>query len=330
MSENLVQDYLTNPAPTVEEATAVFSALARGEYSPVVIAALLATIRTRGATPSDISGAAAAFLEAATPISISTRPIIDCVGTGGDGAHTINISTAASLLAAAGGLKVVKHGNRSISSKSGAADVLEALGIPLDLSPEQAAAEVEKNNFTFLFAPAYHPAFKHVMPVRKELVVPTIFNILGPLLNPARPELQLMGIADPSLGPTIIEALKTLGRSHAVVVHGSGTDEIAVHGETLVWELKDGEISHYSLSPADLGVDTWTLKDLRGGDGAENAQLLKDVFAGGGAPAHRDAIVANAAMLFYLAGSVETLKEGAAKAKEILDSKAVLTWLERN
>ncbi|MDO4909818.1 MAG: anthranilate phosphoribosyltransferase [Corynebacterium sp.] len=325
-----IREYILNPAPTAEQATEVFAALARGEYSPVLIAALLATIRTRGATAADISGAASAFLDAATPIDIPTRPIMDCVGTGGDGAQTINISTAASLLAAAAGIPMVKHGNRSISSKSGAADVLESLGIPLDLSSEEAAKEVERHNFTFLFAPAYHPAFKHVMPIRKELAIPTIFNILGPLINPARPELQLMGIADPSLGPIIIEALKELGRRHAVVVHGAGTDEIAVHGETLIWELKDGEISHYTLSPSDFGVDTHTLEDLRGGDGNENAELLKEVFAGKGKKAHRDAIVANAAMLFYLAGKAENFTEGAQKAEEILDSGAVLSWMERN
>lgn len=323
-----VQDFLLNPHPSAAEAKEIFSNIAAGEYSPVIIAALLSTIRTRGVTPEDIAGAAEAFLEAATPIDIQQRPIIDCVGTGGDGAHTINISTAASLVAAAGGITVVKHGNRSISSRSGAADVLEALGFNLGTSPEEAAQHAAEHNFTFLSAPAYHPAFKHVMPVRKELIIPTIFNILGPLINPARPELQLMGINDPAIGPIIADALIQLGRKRALVVHGSGTDEIAVHGPTQVWEINEGTISSYTINPEDLGLHTYALEDLRGGDGKENASLLSDVFAGHGKEAHGAAIAATAGGLFYLSNRADSLSDGVQQAQELIASGAVQQWLQ--
>ena len=304
----------------------LFAGVAAGEFSPVEIAALLIHLKTRGETPTDIAAAATAFTAAATPFPQIDGDIIDCVGTGGDGAGTINISTGACLIAAAGGLRIVKHGNRSVSSKSGAADVLEALGVPLGLSPEDGAEQVRTQGFTFLFAPAYHPGFKHVMPVRQELGVPTIFNVLGPLLNPARPNLQLMGTARPELGPHLIEVMKAIGRERALVVHGSGLDEIAVHGPTTVWELRDGEITQYEITPEDLGLGTHTVADLAGGDGQDNARLMMDVFAGRGSEAHADAMLASAGSLFYLAGKANTLAEGVALAREVITSGAAATW----
>ena len=255
--------FINNPDPTLEDAVEAFTPLTVGDYDDVHIAALLATIRTRGETFADIAGAAKAFLAAGRPFPVTGEGIMDTAGTGGDGANTINITTAASLVAAAGGVKMIKCGNRSVSSKSGSADVLEALNIPLDLDPDRAVRQFESSNFTFLFAPAYNPAIAFVQPVRKKLGVSTLFNTMGPLLSPARPEFQIMGIANPGLGPTIAETMKTLGRSRALVVHGAGTDEIAVHGDTLVWELKGGEISHYTVAPAELGVDKHMLEDLR-------------------------------------------------------------------
>ena len=276
--------FINNPAPTLEDAVEAFTPLTVGDYDDVHIAALLATIRTRGETFADIAGAAKAFLAAGRPFPVTGKGIMDTAGTGGDGANTINITTAASLVAAAGGVKIIKCGNRSVSSKSGSADVLEALNIPLDLDPERAVRQFESSNFTFLFAPAYNPAIAFVQPVRKKLGVSTLFNTMGPLLSPAMPEFQIMGIANPTLGPSIAETMKTLGRSRALVVHGAGTDEIAVHGDTLIWELKDGEISHYTVAPAELGVDKHTLEDLRGGDGEENAAAMRATFAGRGRP----------------------------------------------
>ena len=324
---DIFRRFINNPAPSLEEAVEAFTPLTVGDYEDVHIAALLATIRTRGETFADIAGAAQAFLAAGRPFPVTGEGIMDTAGTGGDGANTINITTAASLTAAAGGVKMIKCGNRSVSSKSGSADVLEALNIPLDLDPDRAVRQFQSSNFTFLFAPAYNPAIAFVQPVRKALGVPTLFNTMGPLLSPARPEFQIMGIANPGLGPIIAETMKALGRNRALVVHGAGTDEITVHGETLVWELKDGEISHYTVSPAELGVGTHTLEDLRGGDGVDNAAAMRATFAGEGPVAHRDAVAVNAGAMFYLYGIADSLAAGTEHAKRLLADGTVSEWL---
>lgn len=320
--------YLDNPTPTVEEAVEVFTPMTIGEYDDVHIAALLATIRTRGETFADIAGAAKAFLNAGRPFPVTGEGVLDTAGTGGDGANTINITTGASLLVAAGGLKVIKHGNRSVSSKSGSADVLEALNIPLDLDPDRAVRQFESSGFTFLFAPAYNPAIAHAQPVRKALKLPTLFNVLGPLLSPVRPEFQIMGIANRSQGQMIAEVFRELGRTRALVVHGAGTDEIAVHGTTEVWELKsDGEIINYEVTPADLGVVQSDLEDLVGGEGEENAQHMRAIFDGTGPQAHRDAVAVNAGAMFYLASTVDTLKEGTELSHQLINNGSVKEWL---
>ena len=323
--------FLDNPAPTVEEAVEVFTPMTIGEYDDVHIAALLATIRTRGETFEDIAGAAKAFLNAGRPFPVDGEGVLDTAGTGGDGANTINITTGASLVAAAGGLKVIKHGNRSVSSKSGSADVLEALNIPLDLDPDRAVRQFESSGFTFLFAPAYNPAVAHVQPVRKALKVPTLFNVLGPLLSPVRPEFQIMGVANPEQGQMIAEVFRELGRSRALVAHGSGTDEIAVHGPTTIWELhEDGTIEKYEITPADLGVSEWALSDLVGGDGEENATHMRAIFDGTGPQAHRDAVAVNAAGMFYLNSRVDSLRDGTELALSLLDDGTVRDWLARH
>ncbi|MEJ5928507.1 anthranilate phosphoribosyltransferase [Corynebacterium sp. H128] len=323
-------EFLDNPHPTVEEARAVFEPLTIGEYEDVHIAALLATIRTRGETLADVTGAALAFLHAGRPFPITGEGILDTAGTGGDGANTINITTGASLLAAAGGCTLIKHGNRSVSSKSGSADVLEALNIPLDLDVERAVNQFRHANFTFLFAPAYNPAVAHVQHVRRALKVSTLFNTMGPLLSPARPELQLMGVARPEQGELIVQTMRELGRRRALVVHGAGTDEIAVHGPTRVWELADGEIRDYTVTPEELGVGTHALSDLAGGNGKENARHLRKVFANAAPQAHRDAIAANAGAMFYLAGKADSLKAGTEQALELLRDGTVQNWLARH
>jgi len=323
--------YLDNPTPTVEEAVEAFTPLTVGDYDDVHIAALLATIRTRGETFEDIAGAAKAFLNAGRPFPVDGEGVLDTAGTGGDGANTINITTGASLVAAAGGLKVIKHGNRSVSSKSGSADVLEALNIPLDLDPDRAVRQFESSGFTFLFAPAYNPAVAHVQPVRKALKVPTLFNVLGPLLSPVRPEFQIMGVANPEQGQMIAEVFRELGRSRALVAHGSGTDEIAVHGPTTIWELhEDGTIENYEITPADLGVSEWALSDLVGGDGEENATHMRAIFDGTGPQAHRDAVAVNAAGMFYLNSRVDSLRDGTELALSLLDDGTVRDWLARH
>ena len=319
--------FMDNPEPTLEEAIEAFTPLTVGDYDDVHIAALLAMIRTRGETVADIAGAARAFLAAGRPFPVTGEGIMDTAGTGGDGANTINITTAATLTAAAGGVKMIKCGNRSVSSKSGSADVLEALNIPLDLDPERAVRQFESSNFTFLFAPAYNPAIAFVQQVRKALGVSTLFNTMGPLLSPARPEFQIMGIANPALGQVIAETMRELGRNRALVVHGAGTDEIAVHGETEVWELKDGEITHYTVTPEELGVERHSLEDLRGGNGAENAAFMRATFAGEGPDAHRDAVAVSAGAMFYLYGIADSLAAGTEHAKQLLADGTVADWL---
>lgn len=319
--------FMDNPEPTLEEAIEAFTPLTVGDYDDVHIAALLAMIRTRGETFADIAGAAHAFLAAGRPFPVTGEGIMDTAGTGGDGANTINITTAASLTAAAGGVKMIKCGNRSVSSKSGSADVLEALNIPLDLDPDRAVRQFESSNFTFLFAPAYNPAIAFVQQVRKALGVSTLFNTMGPLLSPARPEFQIMGIANPALGQVIAETMRELGRNRALVVHGAGTDEIAVHGDTEVWELKDGEITHYTVTPEELGVERHSLEDLRGGNGAENAAFMRATFAGEGPAAHRDAVAVSAGAMFYLYGIADSLAAGTEHAKQLIADGTVADWL---
>ncbi|MCF4007651.1 anthranilate phosphoribosyltransferase [Corynebacterium uropygiale] len=321
--------YLDNPNPTVEEAIEVFTPLTVGEYDDIHIAALLCTIRTRGETFADLAGAAKAFLAAGRPFPITGKGLLDTAGTGGDHANLINITTAASLVAAAGGCKLVKVGNRSVSSQSGSADVLEAMNIPLDLDPDRAVRQFEASNFTFLFAPAYNPAVAHVQPVRRALKVPTIFNTLGPVLSPARPEFQIMGVAQPRTGRMIAEVFRELGRGRALVVHGAGTDELAVWGDSQIWELlPDGEIKEYTVSPEDLGVERHDLAELRGGDAEENAQHLYAAFNGTGPQAHRDAIAVSAGAMFYLNSLVDTFAEGTARAQELMADGTVERWLK--
>lgn len=320
--------YLDTPEPTVEQAVEVFTPLTVGEYDDIHIAALLTAIRTRGETLNDLLGAAQAFLLAGRPFPITGEGLLDTAGTGGDGLNTINITTGASLIAAAGGCRVVKAGNRSVSSASGSADVLEAMNIPLDLDPQRAVRQFQASNFTFLFAPAYNPAVAHVQPVRRALGIPTIFNTLGPLLSPGRPEFQLMGVANPTMGRMILEVLQRLGRKRALVVHGSGADEIAVWGPTQVWELTaEGEIKEYQITPADLGLPTYPLEQLRGGDAQSNAQALYQAFLGRGGNAHRDALAASAGAMFYLTGKTETMADGVQHALDLIQNGTVNDWL---
>ena len=275
---------------TQDETGVVFAALGAGDLSEAETAALLAALHSRGETADEVAGAASAFRRAARPFPEVTFPLVDVVGTGGDGAGTINISTAAGIVAASMGISVAKHGNRAVSSRTGAADVVAALGLPLNLSPQEAVEILARDHFVFLFAQAYHPAMRHVAPIRRALATPTIFNVLGPLLNPAHLTYQLMGVWDPGMLDMIAEAMVRLGRKRALVVHGSGTDEIAVHGPTRVREATPRGVKAYEVTPEELGVRRWELSDVLGGEPAENARLLREVFAGRGRPAHRDAI----------------------------------------
>ncbi|MBI3040824.1 MAG: anthranilate phosphoribosyltransferase [Chloroflexi bacterium] len=256
-------------------------------------------------------------------------PVIDVVGTGGDGRNTFNISTAAALVVAGAGLKVAKHGNRAASSGCGAADVLEALGVKIELTAEQVQRCIAEVGMGFMFAPAFHPAMKYAGPPRREIGIRTVFNILGPLTNPARAGNYLLGVADGSLVEKMALVLQSLGCNHALVVHGEdGLDEISLSGETRVCELKDGGINNYSLSPKDFGLPRASLDSLKGGTAAENATLLRSILSGTPGP-QRDVVLMNAAAALLAGDKAKTVRQGMALAKEALDNGQALSRLEQ-
>ncbi len=301
------------------ESEQLFSAIVTGEMDPVSLGAALIAMKVRGETPPEIAGAATALLANARNFPRPDYPFADIVGTGGDGSNSINISTASAFVAAACGLKVAKHGNRSVSSKSGSSDLLAAFGINLDMPPETARQALDEDNLCFLFAPQYHSGFRYAMPVRKQLQTRTLFNVLGPLINPARPPLALIGVYSPQLLQPVAETLRMLGYHRAAVVHGGGMDEIAVHSSTLVAELRDGEITRYEVSPPDFGLDFHSQDSLAGGTPGENRDILRQLLQGKGQTAHEHAIAINVAMLMKLFGH-EDLRHNAEHAIATLRS----------
>ena len=301
------------------ESEQLFSAIVTGEMDPVSLGAALIAMKVRGETPAEIAGAATALLANARAFPRPDYRFADIVGTGGDGSNSINISTASAFVAAACGLKVAKHGNRSVSSKSGSSDLLSAFGINLDMTPESARQALDDQNVCFLFAPQYHSGFRYAMPVRKQLQTRTLFNVLGPLINPARPPLALIGVYSPGLIQPVAETLKVLGYQRAAVVHGGGMDEIAIHAPTMVAELRDGEITRYEISPPDFGLDFHDKESLAGGTPEENRDILRQLLQGHGQPAHEQAIAANVAMLMKLFGN-EDLRENAEQAIAVIRS----------
>ena len=285
-----------------EESAVIFNAIMQGELNNEQIAAMLIALKVRGATIEELSGAVSASLQNAKSFPRPGYPFADIVGTGGDGQNTINISTASAIVAASMGAKVAKHGNRSVSSKSGASDVLTALGVNVNVAPEQARQALDDIGVCFLFAQQYHSGFKHVAPVRAALKTRTLFNILGPLINPARPTYHLLGVYAPELVKTYAETAVALGHQHTFVVHGAGLDEVAVHGETQVAEIKNGKIDCFTLTPEDFGLKTQSLESLRGGEPQENAQYLTALLQGKGKAEHANAVAANVALLLKLFG----------------------------
>ncbi len=303
------------------EMSRIFSAVIAGQVNEVLLAGLLTALKVKGETVNEICGAADASLTAAKPFPGSDAGgIVDLVGTGGDGFNTINISTTSSFVAAAAGCKVAKHGSGSVSSQSGASDLLSDLGVDLTMAPERASRSLTENGICFLFAPHYHSGFKHALPVRQALKTRTLFNILGPLVNPARPDYMLLGVYAPELVEPIASVLKEMEVRRALVVHGSGTDEIAVHGDTQITELKDAELTHYRMSPADFGITRHKAEDLVGGTPEENAEITRQILAGKGKAAHSDAVAVNAGAAIYLCGLAGSLKQATAAAKEVMRS----------
>lgn len=310
------------------ESETLFDEIIRGVLSDIEITGLLVALKIKGETPEEIAGAAAILRRAALKFKEPDYLFADSAGTGGDGALTFNISTAAAFLAAGAGLPMAKHGNRSVSSRSGSADVLEALGANIMLSPKAARKCLDETRFTFLFAPKYHQGVKHVMRVRTELKTRTVFNILGPAINPAHPPVQLVGVYDPSLCQPVAETLKLLGCKSAMVVHGSGVDEIALHGETKAAYLFDGKIVTKTLQPGDFGLEEYPLETLEGGSAFDNARIIKNIFDGTGGEAQTAIVLANTAVLLFLAGKVDSLNKGVIKAREALEAGDAMRVLD--
>ena len=322
-----VQHSLSGQALSFEQAEQFFSAVVTGDVDSVLLTALLVALKMRGETADEIAGAASALRAAAAPFPARISGSIDCCGTGGDGSNTINISSTAAIVGAAMGLKVVKHGNRSVSSRSGSADLLEHLGVNIQLSAQQAADTLQQTNCSFLFAPLYHTGIKHAMPVRNALKSRTLFNLLGPLVNPAAPDYQLLGVYDPKLCRVMAQALKQLGLTRAWVVHGSGCDEVALHGTTYVCELKDDVITEFSLTPDDFGVALTPLGALEGGEPADNAAATLAILQGEGQSAHNAAVAINVAAMLKIAGMGDDLKVNTQAVLELLSSNKAFTTL---
>lgn len=312
-----------------EEAREVMGVVMRGEATPAQIGGLLVGLRTRGETVEEITGFAEAMREHVLPVVPERTSIVDVVGTGGDGARTFNISTAAAVVAASAGAAVAKHGNRAASSACGSADVLEELGLVLELPPERIAASIDAHGFGFMFARAHHPAMRHAAPVRQELGTRTVFNVLGPLANPAGARDGVFGVFSTDLARTYAEALVGLGARRAFVVHGEGgIDELSPAGPSLVVEVADGDVREWQLDPRELGFARSDPADLRGGTPAENAEAIRRVLAGerGGG---RDAVVLNAAGALVAAGVVDDLAAGVGAAAQAVDSGDAGVTLER-
>jgi anthranilate phosphoribosyltransferase len=301
-----------------DEAHAFFAACLRGEPTPAQVAAAVTALRIRGETVEEITAFATAMRDAAMTLD-HPYDAIDTCGTGGDGQHTFNISTAAALVLAGAGLKVAKHGNRALSSKSGSSDVLAALGVNLAASPAQQRRSLDQAGIAFLFAPAYHGAMRHVGPVRAELGFRTVFNLLGPLSNPAGARRQVMGVYDPRLLEPLAEVLGRLGAERAWVVHGQGLDELTTTGETEVAEWKDSAVRRFTVTPEDAGLPRADIADLRGGDAEENAAALRALLDGAQG-AYRDIVLLNAAAALVVADRAADLSEGATLAAAVIDA----------
>jgi anthranilate phosphoribosyltransferase len=313
---------------TAEDAAAAFGVVMAGEATAVQTAALLMGLRAKGETAEEVAGAAQALRQAMVRMEGGHDGMVDTCGTGGGRVGTLNISTASAFIVAGAGVPVAKHGNRSYTSRSGSADVLEALGVDIDLPPARAALVLRETGLVFLFAPAYHPAMRHVGPVRKELGVATIMNLLGPLANPAGVRRQVIGVAAEDRAPLVAAALARLGAAHALVVHAAvGMDEVSPSGLTKVWEIRDGGVTQWDVNPAALGLECHDLDELAGGEPEDNARRVEQLLDGRGASAERCAVLLNAAAALYVSGRGWSLADAASQARASLESGAAMRAL---
>ena len=311
---------------TFDEARSAFDTIMSGEATPSQIGAFLMALRVRGETVDEISGAVVTMREKMLRVE-APDGAIDIVGTGGDGSHSVNISTASAFVIAGAGVPVAKHGNRGLSSQTGAADVLTALGVKIDIAPEAIGHCIRSAGVGFMFAPAHHPAMRHVGPTRLEIGTRTIFNLLGPLSNPAGVKRQMVGVFAPEWVEPLAETLKALGTELAWVVHGDGFDEITTTGETRVSELSNGSVKSFTITPESIGLNRYRREELRGGDAAFNARALRNLLEGA-TGAYRDTVLMNAGAGLVVAGKAGSLADGAAMAAQAIDSKQALGVLD--
>jgi anthranilate phosphoribosyltransferase len=313
-----------------DEMLSLMRQIMSGEMSPTLIAAIIIGLRVKKETIGEIAAAAQVMREFSTKVEVGDRThLLDTCGTGGDSAHTYNISTATVFVAAAAGAKVAKHGGRSVSSKSGSADILEALGVNLNLTPAQVAQCIDQTGVGFMFAPNHHSAMKHAAPVRRELGVRTLFNILGPLTNPAEAGNQLIGVFHPDLVGILARVLQRLGSRHVMVVHGmEGLDEVSNSGDTLIGELKNDEVREFVINPAQFGISTSSLSEIQVGDSGESKDMMLAALSNKPGPA-RDILVLNAGAAIYVAGLADSHQAGVRKALEVLASGAAKATLDQ-
>jgi anthranilate phosphoribosyltransferase len=309
-------------------AASAVAAIMAGEVTPVQVAALLMGLRVKGETAEEVTGFVRAMRRFAVPVEVA-GPVVDTCGTGGDRSGTFNVSTVAAIVAAGAGARVAKHGNRAASGRCGSADLLEAWGVVIDLPPDAVAACIDEVGIGFCFAPAFHPAMKHVMPARRELAVPTVFNFLGPLTNPAGARHQTIGVSDRRMAPLMARVLARLGTEHALVFHGhDGLDELTTTGPSHVWQVRKGEIVEFDLDPADLGLDRATLSQLQGGELEDNVRVADAVLDGEPGP-RRDIVLLGAAAALLAADLVDDLAAGLDAAARSIDSGAARKVRER-
>ena len=312
---------------SLDDASAVMRQMMLGEATPAQLGAFLTALRLKGEATEEIAGMATVMREFSLKVNVEGM-LVDSVGTGGDGQNTFNISTAAAFVAAGAGVKVAKHGNRAASSKCGAADVLEELGVRIDLPPEGVERCINEGGIGFMFAPAFHPSMRHAAPVRREIGIRTVFNILGPLTNPAGAQSQLIGVAFPELGERMAEVMRLLNSRHSLVVHGEGgLDEIALSGKTSVWEVKDGEVGRWMLDAGEYGLMGAPIEAIRGGDREENADTMKRLLRGEHGPI-RDVVLLNSAGVLLAADAAASIPEGIQRAAESIDRGAAQAKLE--
>ncbi len=329
MIKEAIAKVITRTNLAEAEAEAVMREIMQGEATDAQISCYITALRMKGETVEEITGSARVMREKAVQVKIDGKYQVDTCGTGGDMAHTFNISTTAAFVVAAAGVTVAKHGNRSVSSKSGSADVLQALGVNIEMPSSRAEACMKEVGIAFLFAPMMHQAMKYAIGPRREIGVRTMFNLLGPLTNPAKVTSQIMGVYSADLTGLLAQALGNLGAKHAFVVHGmDGLDEITITGKTKVSEYKDGAVKEYFLHPADLGIPVGRPEDLKGGDGKDNAAITLEVLKGAKGP-KRDIVLVNAAAALTASGRTADLKQGMTLAAECIDSGAALKKLEQ-